>query len=117
MLYVNPLETMHTSRMDPAAFKVRQEKTALKEFEHSLIYQLISEMRKPTPWGAQADPSGDREIYEDMLNDQLSGAMAESGQLGVAKIVEAQLKTSAESKLATMDAAARMQVEGAMKNN
>jgi Rod binding domain-containing protein len=74
-------------------------------------------MRKPTPWGAQSDPGGDREVYEDMLNDQLSGSIADSGQLGVAKIVEAQLKASAENRLATMDAGARMQVERKLKNN
>ena len=95
MLYVNPLETSVASRTaaGPEANKAK-EKVALQELEHLFLFTLLQEMRKTIPLAKDTEKSQEKQIYNEMLDDALSGVMAKSGQLGVAKQMEQQMRTS-----------------------
>ena len=94
LLYVNPLESRAVgptfAGRDPSA----REKTALRELEHLFLFTMIKEMRKTTETAKPVDRSHAREIYDEMLDDALSGEMARSGQVGLAKTIEAQLRAA-----------------------
>ena len=95
MLYVNPLETSVASRTatGPEAKKA-QEKVALQELEHLFLFTLLQEMRKTVPLAKDTEKSQEKQIYNEMLDDALSGVMAQSGQLGIAKQMEKQMRTN-----------------------
>lgn len=90
MLYVNPLENAYIDPVTRMAEKPRSEKAALKELEHFFLFTLLKEMRKTTDMGNKK--GREMELYEDMLDDGLSGVMAQSGQVGLAKQIEQQMR-------------------------
>jgi Rod binding domain-containing protein len=100
MLYVNPLLSFRPSAQHQAPLDDKtKERVALEEFEHFFLFTLLQEMGKTVPKDGLFKGGAEREIYDEMLNDALSGAMAKSGQLGVAKLIEEQLRI-AEAQLA-----------------
>ena len=91
LLYVNPVSaTLRTS--DPAALAGAKRQVALEELEHFFAFTLLKEMRKTVPDGGLFKKSQAQEMQEEMLDDALSGAMAKAGQLGVARMVDQQLR-------------------------
>ncbi|MFP4502054.1 MAG: rod-binding protein [Candidatus Hydrogenedentota bacterium] len=97
MLYINPIEVTQTARADRAVGSTRREDTALEEYEHYFLYTLLKEMRKSVPDSRLFDGHGDS-VYRDMLDDKLAGVMAESGQLGIADDIRAQLRVAEAAK-------------------
>ncbi len=92
MLYVNPIEARSASQLSQATHGDDRESMALEEFEHLFLFQLLQEMRKTVP---KSDLFGDgraQRFYEEMMDDALSAAMADSGQLGMADAIEKQLQ-------------------------
>lgn len=94
MLYVNPLELSRGARADRMLEGPAREKTAVQEFERYFLYTLLHEMRETVPRNDLFGDSQSRRVYEDMLDDHMAGQMARSGQFGIGKQIEAQLRQS-----------------------
>ena len=92
MLYVDPLSQHRVSAMEPATADRAKEKQALEEFERLFLYQMLKAMRKSVSRAELFGGASQRETYEEMLDDVWAGQMAKSGQLGVAKILETDLR-------------------------
>ncbi|MDQ1257779.1 MAG: Rod-binding protein [Candidatus Hydrogenedentes bacterium] len=95
MLYVNPLDATCSSVLGPGAPKEgARERAAFGELEHFFLFTLLQEMRKTVPQDGLLDgESGQaRQIFDEMLDDALSGEMARSGQFGIAKSMKEQLR-------------------------
>ena len=89
MLYVNPLDSAYARNLDLGAAPDRK-KLAYRELEHVFLKQLLDEMSKSVPkdglFGGGVEADYQREIF----NDALSGAMADSGQFGIANLMKRQ---------------------------
>ncbi|MBX7256790.1 MAG: rod-binding protein [Candidatus Hydrogenedentes bacterium] len=97
MLYVNPLANVTEARTGALAKESSREKLALQEYEHYFVFTLLQEMQKSVPKGTLFGNDPDSDYYREMLNDTLSGEIAKSGQFGIAKLMEQQLR-AAESR-------------------
>ena len=90
MLYVNPYASdpalMH-GHADPR----KREDVALEQFERQFLRELMKSMRKMVPEGKLFPDSQQKQWFDEMLDDQMAGAMAKSGQLGVANQLREQL--------------------------
>lgn len=93
MLYVNPFAG-NTALLNAAPDSPMREKVALREFEQLFLKELMKSMRSMVPPGGLFPKSQQGEFFQDMLDDTLARTMADSGQLGVAKQMEAQLEAS-----------------------
>ena len=67
-------------------------KRAFVEMEQMFIHQLLKEMRKSVPQSTLFGESRGRAFFEDMMDQVFAEKMAESGQLGIAKEMEAQYR-------------------------
>ncbi|MCP4644411.1 MAG: hypothetical protein GY851_28465 [bacterium] len=102
MLYVNPLATSYrpaTPVADALGAANGQEgdprePLALKEMERYFVYTLLQEMRKSVPKDGMFDLGLQSQLQDEMLDDALAGQIAESGQLGIARAIEQQLRIS-----------------------
>lgn len=92
MLYINPLESAYSRGIDVADRGDRQ-KLAYTELEHTFLYMLLDEMTKSMPKGGLFGGGVESDFHREMMNDSLSSAMAQSGQLGLAKLMQAQQRT------------------------
>jgi flagellar protein FlgJ len=93
MLYVNPYASnpvLAHGKPDSAA----REKVALQEFEQVFLRELTKSMRATVPDGGLFPQSQQQSFFQDMLDDHLAREMARSGQLGVARQIQAQLDAS-----------------------
>lgn len=92
MMYVNPIGQPHLREIEAGSFEGARREQALEDLEHFFIFTLMKEMRKSINESGlfPHDPSLD--FYEEMLDDALSRNMAESGQFGIAKMMEEQLR-------------------------
>jgi flagellar protein FlgJ len=90
MLYVNPYESNAALRFGSPNAPER-EKAALEEFEQVFLREMMKSMRKTVPDGGLFPQSQQKSFFDDMLDDHLAREMAHSGQLGVAKQIQAQL--------------------------
>ncbi|MBP8128047.1 MAG: rod-binding protein [Candidatus Hydrogenedentes bacterium] len=97
MLYVNPLETGYGARVDAALKGAAREGRAVEEFERFFLYTLLREMRRTVPRDDLWGDSQARQVAEDMLDDVLAGEMAKSGQMGLGKQIQEQLRQQAEA--------------------
>lgn len=98
LLYVNPVAVNQALQPGLAVGSPGRERLAVNELEHYFTFMLLHEMRKSV---SRSDLWGDREsrrIYEEMFDDALSGAIAKGGQLGIGKMVEAQLQQARDQK-------------------
>ncbi len=93
MLYVNPINSPFIQRADAALASASRKETAFREMEHFFAYMLLQEMQKTVPKDGLLDDGGlQSDFQRDMFNDIAAGKIAESGQLGIAKIMEDQLR-------------------------
>jgi len=90
MLYVNPYESNAALRFGSPNAPER-EKAALEEFEQVFLREMMKSMRKTVPDGGLFPQSQQKSFFDEMLDDHLAHEMAKSGQLGVAKQIQAQL--------------------------
>jgi Rod binding domain-containing protein len=91
MLYVNPATTQGAASVNQ---EVKQ-RNALRELERLFAYMLLQEMRRTVPEDNLLGSGLATQMQSDMLDDALSGAIAESGQLGLAKLIEDQIQAAA----------------------
>lgn len=95
MLFINPIADMVIQRGDTAFSEAERQEVVLQEFEHLFAFQLLTEMRKTVHKGELFNGGREQEIYEEMLDDVLSGQLAASGQLGIADAIAEQLRVGA----------------------
>lgn len=67
-------------------------KRAFVEMEQMFIHQLLKEMRSSVSKSTLFGESRERAFFEDMMDQVFAEKMAESGQLGIAKSMEAQYR-------------------------
>jgi Rod binding domain-containing protein len=91
MLYVDPLSASNSARLAPEAAAGQRRETAFKELEHYFAQTLLQEMRKTIPENSMFG-SSEMKTYEEFLDDALGAQMADSGQLGIAAMLEQQLR-------------------------
>jgi len=77
-------------------FQAERSERAYKDFEAMFVQMLLKEMRKTIPDNGFFPKSPAMENYEEMLDGSIAQAMAESGQLGIAKQLEAEGKRQEE---------------------
>ena len=94
MLYVNPMVSPYAARINVVADDPARRRVALKELEQHFIFTLLQEMRKTIPKGGAFGRGFEGRMQEEMLDDALSSAIAQSGQFGIAKMVEEQLRVA-----------------------
>jgi Rod binding domain-containing protein len=93
LLYVNPMAAPQAIQPGAAVgASSAKEQKALKELEHYFAFTLLQEMRKSVPKTGMLDGGQAQQMYEEMLDDAMSGNMAASGQLGVSHMLEQQLR-------------------------
>ncbi len=92
MLYVNPVTSPFIQRAGAALEQASRDATAFQEMEHFFAYMLLQEMQKTVPRDGLFDGGLQSDFQRDMFNDIVAGKIAESGQLGIAKVMEDQLR-------------------------
>ncbi|MFO7776007.1 MAG: rod-binding protein [Candidatus Hydrogenedentota bacterium] len=92
MLYVEPRANSFTLQPDGMEHGAGREKLALKEMERFFAYLLLQEMRKTVPDDGLFKQTPARGKYEELMDDVLAEQWAESGQLGLADMLEEQLR-------------------------
>ncbi len=84
---------------DPNERAQQREEVALQEFERLFLYQLLSEMRRTVPNAGLFPETPQRRFMNEMLDDAMAGAIAASGQFGIAKQITRQINhTDSEEK-------------------
>ncbi len=78
-------------RPNVEAFREARSERAFKELEGLFLKELLKEMRKSVPDEGIFKKSHATEMYEEMLDEVFSQAMAGSGQFGIAKQIAAQV--------------------------
>ncbi len=97
MLYVNPLESGINLATGSVPESTAQRARAFEELERLLVFSLLKEMRKTTEIRDGSSDSNEQTTFKEMLDDALSGAMAKSGQFGVARAMEQQFAARQQS--------------------
>lgn len=69
-----------------------REQKALKELEGLFLHLLMKEMRKTVPENGLFGKSPAQQMFQEMLDEVYAQKMADSGQLGLAKLLEAQIR-------------------------
>jgi len=90
VLYVDPIAQRFDAAHAAPGSKGR-EKVAARELEHFFLYTLLKQMRSSMTEGGLFEKSRATKIYDDLLDDALAKHMADSGQMGLAQLLEAQL--------------------------
>ncbi len=92
MLYVNPLATSRALESSALPETPERRNLALKELEQYFVFTMLQEMRATVPEDGIFGDGMATEIYNEMLDDALSSEIAESGQFGIARLIEDQLR-------------------------
>ncbi len=98
MFEVTPIHTnfsAHTEILGKSIEKAQNEQKqdlALEKLEHLFNFMIISEMRKSVPEGGLFGGSSAEKMFQEFLDDALSAEMAKGRSLGIADLVEKQLR-------------------------
>lgn len=92
MSFMNPISPALMRRTPDGTFNETQIKQAFQDLEQVFLSTLLKEMRKTVPDGGLFESNHAGRMYEEMLDEAMSMAMAESGQLGIADAIEAQYR-------------------------
>ncbi len=87
----------------PDAKRVKQ---VAQEVEAIFLRQLMSAMRTPT-FGDASTPGTSQQLYKDMVNDQLAGAMARAGGIGLADLIARDMLRRQGAKISSSPDAGR----------
>ena len=93
---INPMTAIATGRASVEAFLEARSEKAFKDLEGLFMNELMKEMRKSISDEGIFKKSHAAKIYEEMLDEVYSQAMADSGQFGIAKQIAAQLRMNEE---------------------
>jgi peptidoglycan hydrolase FlgJ len=92
MLYVNPLVGGDLGKTAAAPSSPQRDKKVLQEFERLFLFQMLREMRKTIPKSTLFQEDSQKDFYDEMMDDTMAGQLANSGQFGLAKLMEAQIR-------------------------
>ncbi len=67
-------------------------KEACQEFESVFLNMMLSTMRKTIPDGGLVEKSQGTKTFESMLDEEYAKSLSKSGGIGLADVLEAQLK-------------------------
>ena len=98
MLYVNPLDAPRALENGPLTDAPARRRIALQEMEQHFARLIMREMRSTIPEGGIFPKSAQQRHFEEMLDEALSVEMARSGQLGLARMLEEQLRVGEMQK-------------------
>lgn len=73
-------------------------KAAAKQFEAMFIYQMFQQMRKTVDKGGLLKESIGEDIFQDMLDYEVSTRASENSTLGLADIIYKQLKNNSKTE-------------------
>jgi Rod binding domain-containing protein len=94
-------------------FRANRSDRAYKAFEAMFLQELLKEMRKTVSGDGMTPKSDAMKQYEEMMDGVLAQTMADSGQLGIAKQLQAEAqRQEAAAALAADRAMARSALEG-----
>jgi len=99
LLSVNPLATSYANRFGALAEQAAgtdagRKRVALEGLEQYFIFTLLQEMRKTIPKDEVFGYGFQTQVQEEMLDEALSSEMAATGQFGIAKMIEEQLRVA-----------------------
>jgi soluble lytic murein transglycosylase-like protein len=86
-----------SARPSKEAADTAKARKACREFESILLYRMLSTMRKAFQDDDQEDSGFGGEIFKSMMDEQLSLALARSGGIGLASMLEKALGIESES--------------------
>ena len=93
---INPITEVAMGRASVEAFREARSEKAFKDLEGLFMNELMKEMRKSVSDEGIFKKSHATKMYEEMLDEVYSQAMADSGQFGIAKQIAAQLQLREE---------------------
>ncbi len=91
------LETQNLSKTTDT----KKLKKAAEDFESYFVKQLLTEMRKTTHMNTEDKNNNVRDIYDSMIDDELSKGIVKSGSFGLAKQLFTNMQKVAEHYHAT----------------
>ena len=89
---ITPQPMKEAAELTPS--KKQQEaklKDACQQFEGLFLSQILKEMKKSIP-KSEEESSKDKEMYEELMYDEIAKSMAASGGIGMANILYQQMK-------------------------
>lgn len=92
MLYINPMASPYTARMNAAEAAVQRKEAAIEELEQLFVYMMLKEMHKTVPQDTLLGSPRESGIYEELRDDAYSKQIAGSGKLGIGEIISGQLR-------------------------
>ena len=92
MLYVNPIDSRIAGNVAALNGDEAKRTQAFEELGRLFLYTLLQEMRRTVDVGGRNGTSHEQDLYEQMLDDALGGAMVRSGQLPIAQQMEEQFR-------------------------
>ena len=101
---INPLTATAMGSASVEIFREARSEKAFKDLEGLFMNELMKEMRKSVQDEGIFKKSHATEIYEEMLDEVYSQAMADSGQFGIAQQIAAQLQLREEGPVARPEA-------------
>lgn len=93
---INPIVPGDLSAARVETFRDARSEEAFKDLEALFINELLKEMRRTIPNEGMFKKSHATEMYEAMLDEVFSKAMADSEQFGIAKQIAAQVQLREE---------------------
>ena len=85
----NQLNSMKSGRLsDAESIKLKE---ACRDFEALFIKQMLDTMRKTVNKSGLLDGGMAEDVFEDMLYDEYSKSMADTGSFGIAKLMYSEL--------------------------
>ncbi|MGP8202019.1 MAG: rod-binding protein [Limisphaerales bacterium] len=76
---------------NPNVSKEDKVKEACRQFEAILLRQILGEARKTVITSSENKDSNEKDIYNDMVDNQMADSISRSGTFGLAKSLEKQL--------------------------
>jgi flagellar protein FlgJ len=76
---------------NPNVSKEDKVKEACRQFEAILLRQILSEARKTVIPSFEKKDSNEKDIYNDMIDNQMADSISRSGSFGLARSLEKQL--------------------------
>jgi flagellar protein FlgJ len=76
---------------NPNVLEKDKVKEACRQFEAVLLRQILGEARKTVITSSEQKDSNEKDIYNDMIDNQMADNISRSGSFGLAKSLENQL--------------------------
>lgn len=105
MFYVNPMTQWHRFAGPDIDFDERKQEVAFRELEQHFARMLLSELRKMVPEDPLFGDDSATRLHNDMLDEAVAQEWADSGQLGIAKMLEEQLSQREDQARAQLERA------------